>query len=76
MNTSRSYSKVPGDIDHKALDNILQRITKSTLGDIPTIDEKATAITTLNDGKTLGDMKFLMKYGSKEEAIRSAGCTN
>ena len=30
---------VPGDIDHKALDNIPQRITKTSLDEIPTMAE-------------------------------------
>ena len=35
---------VPGDIDHEALDNIPQRITKTSLDEIPTMDEMARAI--------------------------------
>ena len=45
---------VPGDIDHEALDNITQRITKASLDDIPTVPEKARAIPGLKDGKTSG----------------------
>ena len=50
---------VPDDTDHEALDNILQRITKTSLDEIP-----------------LGEMEFLLKYGSTEEIICSADCTN
>ena len=46
--------KVPGDIDHEALDNIPQRITKTSLDDIPTMDEIARAIAGLKDGKAPG----------------------
>ena len=35
---------VPGNIDHEALDNTPQRITKTCLDEIPTTDEMATAI--------------------------------
>ena len=42
---------VPGDIDHEALDNFTQRITKTCLGEIPTMDEMARAIVGLKDGK-------------------------
>ena len=45
---------VPGDIDHEALDNIPQRITKTSLDEIPTMDEMARAIAGLNDGKEPG----------------------
>jgi len=38
---------VPGDIDHEALGNILQRITKRTLDEISTIDEASRAIASL-----------------------------
>ena len=67
---------VPGDIDHEALDNIPQRIIKTSLGEIPTMSEIARAIAGLKDGKALGEMEFLLKYGSTEEIIRSAHCTN
>ena len=33
---------VPGDIDHEALDNIPQRIIKTSLDEIPTMDEMDT----------------------------------
>ncbi|KAK2179049.1 hypothetical protein NP493_517g01000 [Ridgeia piscesae] len=47
---------VPDDIDHEALDNIPQRITKPCLNDIPTMDEMARAIAGLKDGKApVGD---------------------
>ena len=42
---------VPGDIDHEALDNIPQRIIKTSLDEIPTM---ARAIAGLKDGKTPG----------------------
>ncbi|KAK2177342.1 hypothetical protein NP493_605g01083 [Ridgeia piscesae] len=45
---------VPGDIDHEARDNITQRITKTSLDDIPTMAEMARAITCLKDGKAPG----------------------
>ena len=45
---------VPGDIDHETLDNIPQRITKTCLHEIPTMDEMARAIAGLKDGKAPG----------------------
>ena len=45
---------VHGDIDHEALDNIPQRITKTNLDEIPTMDEMARAIAGLKDGKAPG----------------------
>ena len=45
---------VPGDIDLEALDNIPQRITKTSLDEIPTMNEMATAIAGLKDGKAPG----------------------
>ena len=42
---------VTGYIDHEALDNIPQRITKPSFDEIPTIDEMARAIAGLKDGK-------------------------
>ena len=45
---------VPGDIDHEALDNIPQRIIKTSLDEIPTTDEMARAIAGLKDGKAPG----------------------
>ena len=45
---------VPGDIDHEVLENGSQRITKTSLDDIPTIDEMARAIASLKDGKAPG----------------------
>ena len=45
---------VPGDIGHEALDNIPQRITKTGLDEIPTMDEMARAIAGLKDGKAPG----------------------
>ena len=43
---------VRGDINHEALDNIPQRITKTSLNEIPTMDEMAIAC--LKDGKAPG----------------------
>ena len=45
---------VPGDIDHEALDNIPQCIIKTSLDEIPTMDEMARAIAGLKDGKAPG----------------------
>ena len=45
---------VPGDINHEALDNIPQRSTKTSLDEIPTMDEMARAIPGLKDGKAPG----------------------
>ena len=45
---------VRGDINHEALDNIPQRITKTSLGEIPTMDEMARAIAGLKDDKVTG----------------------
>ena len=45
---------VPGDIDHEGLDNIPQRIIKTSLDEIPTMDEMARAIAGLKDGKAPG----------------------
>ena len=45
---------MPGDIDHEALDNNPQRITKTSLDDIPTMYEMVRAIAGLKDGKALG----------------------
>ena len=45
---------VNGDINHGALDNIPQRIIKTSLDEIPTMDEMARAIASLKDGKAPG----------------------
>ena len=45
---------VPGDIDHEALDHIPQRIIKTSLDEIPTIDEMTRATAGLKDGKAPG----------------------
>ena len=74
---------VPGD--HKALDNIPQRMIKTSLDEIPTMyeiptmDEIAGAIGGLKDGKAPGGDGIpveVWKYGSMEETICSADCTN
>ena len=46
---------VPGDIDHEAMDIIPQPIIKTSLDDIPTMDEMASAIAGLKDGKAPGE---------------------
>ena len=45
---------VPGDIDHEALKNIPQRVTKTSLDEIPTLAEMARAIAGLKDDKAPG----------------------
>ena len=45
---------VAGDIDHEALDNIPQSIIKTSLDEIPTMDEMARAIPGLKDDKAPG----------------------
>ena len=45
---------VPGDIDHEALDNISQRIIKTTLDEITTIDAMSKAIADLKYVKAPG----------------------
>ena len=45
---------VPGDTEHEALDTIPQRIIKTSLDEIPTMDEMARAIAGLKDGKAPG----------------------
>ena len=42
---------VPGDINHEVLDNIQQLITKTSLDEIPTMDEMARIIDCLIDAK-------------------------
>ena len=67
MNTSRNYAlNVPGDIDHEALDNLLQHSTKTSLDEIPTMDEMGGAIASLKDGKTPGG-------GGIPEEVRNHG---
>ena len=63
---------VPGDRDHEALDNIPQRIIKTSLDEIPTTDEMARAIAGLKMAMHLEEMEFPQKYGSTEETICSA----
>ncbi|KAK2165113.1 hypothetical protein NP493_1382g00008 [Ridgeia piscesae] len=50
----RKLLSVIGDIDHVALDNIPQRITKTSLDEIPTMVEMAGAIAGLQEGKPPG----------------------
>ena len=67
---------VPGDIDHEALDNIPQRITNTSLDNIPTMAEMARTIAGQKDGKAPGGDGIPLKYGSTEETICLADCTN
>ena len=47
---------VPGDIDHRHLDNIPQRITNTSLDEITSMAEMARAITGMKNGKApVGD---------------------
>jgi hypothetical protein len=66
----------PGGINRETLNNIPQRITKTSLVETPTMDEMARAIACLKDAKHLEEMEFLQKFGSTEETICSADCTN
>ena len=50
----RKLLNVPGDIDHEAPENITQRISKTSLDKIPTMDEMARPIAGLKDGKATG----------------------
>ena len=54
VNTSRSYSTSLTTIDHEALDNIPQCITKTSFYEIPTMAEMVRAIASLKDGKAPG----------------------
>ncbi|KAK2183336.1 hypothetical protein NP493_315g03025 [Ridgeia piscesae] len=67
---------VPGEIDHKALDNIPQRITKTSLDEIPTMAEMARAIAGPKDGKAPGGDGIPAEVWKQEETICSADCTN
>ena len=51
---SEKVLNVPGDIDYEALDNVPQRIIKTSLNEIPTRAVMARAIACLNDGKIPG----------------------
>ena len=72
----QKLTNIPGDINRKAMDNIPQRIAKTSLDEIATMDEMARAIAGLTDGKAPGGDEFLLKYGSTEETICSEDCTN
>ena len=67
---------VPGDIDHEALDNIPQRITRQALMIsqlwIRWLEQSLAG----KMAKHLEEMEFLQKYGSTEETNCSADCTN
>ena len=67
---------VPGDIDHEALENIPQRIIKTSLDETQTMADMARPIAGLKDGQASEEMEFLLKYGSTEENICSADWTN
>ena len=56
---------VPGDIDHEALDNIQQRIAKTSLDEIPNMAEMVRAIASLKDGKAPGGdgISEVLKHG-------------
>ena len=57
---------IPGDIDHAALDNFMQRITKPSFDEISTIDEMAIA--GLKDGKAPGGARIpaeVWKHGGE-----------
>ena len=54
LNIPGNIDHIPSDMDHEALDNIPQRITKTGFNEIPTIDEMARAIVILKDGKAPG----------------------
>ena len=45
---------VPGDLDHEPMDNIPQRITKTSRDEIPTMAEMVGAIAGLKDGNAPG----------------------
>ena len=51
---SQKLLNVPDDRDHEAPDNIPQRITKTNLNNIPTMDKMDRTIGGLNDGKVPG----------------------
>ena len=55
---------VPADIDHEALDNIPQRITKTNLDDIPTMAEMARATAGLKDGNAPAEV---WKHGGNNQ---------
>ena len=52
---SEHFQTLLNDIDHEALDNIPQRITKTSIDAIPTMDEMARTIAGLKDGKAHGE---------------------
>ena len=54
---------VSGDIVHEALDNIPQRITKTCLDEIPTMDEMARAISGLKASGGDGIPAEVWKHG-------------
>ena len=66
---------VPDDIDHEALDNIPQRITKTRFDEIPTMDEMARAIAGLKDGKAPGGdiiLAEVWKHGGDKSVQQTA----
>ena len=69
---------VPGNIDQEALDNIPQRIIKTSLDGIPTIDEMASAIAGLKDGKAPGGDGIpaeVWKHGG-DDSLQQTAATN
>ena len=56
---------VPGDVDHEALDNIQQRITKTSLGKIPTMVDMVRAIAGLK-AKHLGGYDILSPTATRK----------
>ena len=64
---SEHIQKLLNDIDHEALDNIPQRITKTSIDEIPTMDKMTRAIAGLKDGKAPGG------YGSPAEVWKHGG---
>ena len=65
---------VPGDIYHEALDNIPQRITKTSLDEIPTMDELARAIAGLKDGKSPGGDGSMEAW--RRQSVQQTALTN
>ena len=67
---------VAGDIYHERLDNISQRITKTSLDEIPTMGEMASAIAVLKVVKAPGGDGIAAEGWKHDETICSADCTN
>ena len=67
---------VHGDIYHEAVDNIPQRINKTSLDEVPTIAEMASAIAGLKDGNAPGGDGIPAEVWKQEKTICSADCTS